>query len=84
MKIKEAFKIWKAGEAKVRKNPTKAAVDKFVDDPVLRKASILLGKHRICFNCGKKMTMGIDTISGKPSEYIWVCKCMPNLRLMIC
>ena len=40
-------------------------------------------EQKRCTNCGKKLTMAIDEITGKKSPYLFQCKkCMP--KFIIC
>jgi len=37
----------------------------------------------ICPNCGKKMTRAYDSRMKAVSEYLWECKCMPDIIIHV-
>ena len=41
-------------------------------------------KENRCTQCGKKLTMTIDPMTGKESSYLFQCKkCMPNVIISV-
>ena len=37
----------------------------------------------VCLNCGRKLKPVIDKKTNKISEYLFNCKCMPNIIISI-
>ena len=86
MNSKEAMKIWKDHIENLKTSKTILDFsEKNKKSEKLREAMNYISKNHLCMTCGKKMHMCKDSKTGKLSNYIWRCKCMPKgMQIMVC
>lgn len=55
-----------------------AAVKNFNFDKMLDSI-----RHFECSKCGREWKRAIDPITGKKSDYLWECECIPGILISV-